>query len=115
MQLNRSPKTKTNLTDALQHYVAQNSNFSETGSYFMEKISSGFPSKVLRLLSLNSVIHGGSWKQHAGHLQIEASAAAAAAARVCVLSRYQRRFGLLPDRGPVPEWTPEPEPSEWAM
>ncbi len=31
------------LNDAPQ-YVAQNSNFSETGSYFTEKISSGFPS-----------------------------------------------------------------------
>ncbi len=29
----------------------------------MDKISSGFPSDVLWLLSLNSVIHGGSWKQ----------------------------------------------------
>ncbi len=29
----------------------------------MEKISSGFPSDVPRLLSLNSVIDGGSWKQ----------------------------------------------------
>ncbi len=32
----------------------------KTGSYFTEKMSSGFPSDVQRLLCLNSVIHGGS-------------------------------------------------------
>ncbi len=41
----------------------------------MEKMSSGFPSDVLRLLRLNSVIHEGSWKQHVGRLQTEAAAA----------------------------------------
>ncbi len=34
-----------------------------------------FPSDVLRLLCLNSVIHRGSWKQHVGCLQTEAAAA----------------------------------------
>ncbi len=47
----------------------------------MDKMSSGFPSDVLQLLRLNSVIHRGSWKQHvclpAGCLQNEAAAAAA--------------------------------------
>ncbi len=33
-------------------YVTQNSCFSKTGSYFMEKTSSGFPSDVLQLLCL---------------------------------------------------------------
>ncbi len=42
------------------------------------KMSSGFPSDVLRPLCLNSVIHGGSWRQHVGCLQTEAAAAAAA-------------------------------------
>ncbi len=42
----------------------------------MEKMSSGFLSDVLRLLCLNSVIYGGSWKQHVGSLQTEAAAAA---------------------------------------
>ncbi len=42
----------------------------------MEKMSSGFSSDVLHLLCLNSVIHRGSWKQHAGCLQTEAAAAA---------------------------------------
>ncbi len=60
------------------HYnTAQNSNSSKTGSYFMERMSSGFPSDVPQLLCLNSVIHGGSWKQHVGCLQTEAAAAAA--------------------------------------
>ncbi len=40
--------------------AAQNSNFGETGSYFIEKISSGFPPDVLQLLGLNSVIYGHS-------------------------------------------------------
>ncbi len=35
---------------------------------------SGFPSDVLRLLCLSSVIHGGSWQQHAGYLQIRSAA-----------------------------------------
>ncbi len=35
-----------------------------------------FPSDVLQLLCLNSVIHGASWKQHVGCLQTEAAAAA---------------------------------------
>ncbi len=39
-------------------------------------MSSGFSSDVLRLLCLNSVIYGGSWKQHVGCLQTEAAAAA---------------------------------------
>ncbi len=34
--------------------VAQNSNFSKTGSYFSEEISSGFPSHVLQLLCLSA-------------------------------------------------------------
>ncbi len=42
----------------------------------MEKMSSGFPSDVLRLLCLNSVTHGGSRKQHVGCLQTEAAVAA---------------------------------------
>ncbi len=46
---------KTKLHDQ-HYYAAQNSNFSETGSYFMEKIASSFPSDVLGLLSLNSVL-----------------------------------------------------------
>ncbi len=45
----------------------------------MEKMSSGLPSDVLRLFCLNSVIHGGSWRQHVGRRQTEAAAAAAAA------------------------------------
>ncbi len=32
----------------------------------MEKMSSGFSCDVLQPLCLNSVIHGGSWKQHVG-------------------------------------------------
>lgn len=32
-------------------------DFEETGSYFMAKIVSGFPSDVLRLLCVNSVIY----------------------------------------------------------
>ncbi len=47
-----------------RYNVAQNSSFSETRSYFMEKMSSGFPSNVLRLLCLNSVIYGGSLMKH---------------------------------------------------
>ncbi len=58
-------------------YVAQNSGFSRTRSYFTEKISSGSSPDVLRLLCLNSVIHGSSWKQHVGNLQTKAAAAAA--------------------------------------
>ncbi len=42
----------------------------------MDKMSSGFPSDVRRLLGLNPVIHGGSWRQHVGCLQTEAAAAA---------------------------------------
>ncbi len=48
-----------------------------TLSYFTEKVSSGFHSDVLRLLCCTSVLHGGSWKQHAGRLQTEAATAAA--------------------------------------
>ncbi len=44
----------------------------------MKKLSSGFSSDVLRVLSPNSVIHGGLWQQRLGCLQIEAAAAAAA-------------------------------------
>ncbi len=62
---------KQNLRD-----VTQNSHFREAGSYFTKGMSSGFPSNILWLLCLNSVIHGGSWKQHAGCLQTEAAAAA---------------------------------------
>ncbi len=40
------------------------------------EMSSGFPSDVLRLLYLNPVIHGGSWRQNVGCLQTEAAAAA---------------------------------------
>ncbi len=43
----------------------------------MEQMSSGFPSDVLQLLCLDSVVHGGSWKQHVGCLQTKAAAAAA--------------------------------------
>ncbi len=50
---------KSKFKDARQH-VAQNSNFIETGSYYLEKMSSGFPSDVLRLICLNSVINEGS-------------------------------------------------------
>lgn len=46
----------TLLTFALQ-YIAQNSNFGETGPYRMEKMTSGFPSADLQLLCFNSVIH----------------------------------------------------------
>ncbi len=74
-------------------------------------MSSGFHSDVLQLLSLNSVNHGGSWKQHAGCLQTEAAAAAPGSDDI--LPRYQRRFGSLADGGPAPDWTPEPERSEW--
>ncbi len=42
---------ETILSDA-RLYVAQNSNFNETGSYFTEKMSSCFPSDVLRLLHI---------------------------------------------------------------
>ncbi len=34
----------------------------------MEKMSSSFPSDVLQLLGLSSVIHGGYRKQHVGYL-----------------------------------------------
>ncbi len=43
--------------------------FSWAGSYFVVKMSSGFPSDVLRLLCLDSVIDGVSWRQHVGCLQ----------------------------------------------
>ncbi len=56
--------------------ITMNSYFSETRSHFMEKMLSGFPSDVRPLLCLNSVIHGGSLKQHVGCLQTEAAAAA---------------------------------------
>ncbi len=49
----------------------------KAGHTFTAKMSSGISSDVLRLLFLNSVIHGGSWKQHVGCLQTEAAAAAA--------------------------------------
>ncbi len=52
-----------------RYYFAQNSDLSETWSYFIENMSSQFPSNILRLLFLNSVIHGGSWKQHNYQLQ----------------------------------------------
>ncbi len=45
--------SKTKLND--QHYcIPQNSNCSETGSYYKKKLSSGFPSDDLRLLCLDS-------------------------------------------------------------
>ncbi len=37
--------------------MQKNSNFSETGSHFMEKMSSGFPSDVLRLLCLSAAFY----------------------------------------------------------
>ncbi len=37
--------------------------FSNIRSYYIEKMSSCFPSEVLRLLGLNPVIHGRSWEQ----------------------------------------------------
>ncbi len=53
----------------------QNNNFGLTGSYFMERMSLGFYSDILQLLCLDTVIHGGSWKQHVGYLlQTEAAA-----------------------------------------
>ncbi len=70
-------------------------------------MSSGFPSVVLQLLWFNSLIDGGSWKQHVGYLLHYVVAAEQ--------HRYQRRFGSLADGGPAPECTPEPEPSEWGM
>ncbi len=52
--------------NCVRYCITQNCNFSKTGSCFMEKMSSGCLSNVLRLLCLSSVIHGGSWKLHVG-------------------------------------------------
>ncbi len=84
-------------------YVAQKSNFSETGSYFMRKISSGFSSDALRVLSLNSVIPWGSWKQ-----QTKAAA-----------EQHQVVPVFCPAFTGLAHWqmekTLEPETSQWAM
>ncbi len=85
--------TKTKL-NGWCYYIAQNSNFDEIGSYLMEKMSSGFPSDVLQLLCLSSVIHGDSWKQHVGCLQTDA-AAAAALGSVGVSLHYQMEVQCL--------------------
>ncbi len=66
---------KWNLT--IHIYMSHRTVILVKRSYFMEKMSSCFPCDVLRLLCLNSVIHEGSWKQHACCLQTEAAAAAA--------------------------------------
>ncbi len=87
-------------------YVAQNSNFGETGSYFMEKNVLWFS-----LWCPTAVIHRGSWKQHAGCLKTEA--AAAAAGRVGVLSHYQRKFGSPAVGGPVQEWVGKVTEQPW--
>ncbi len=71
--LTSSPSPTTKLNDQ-HYYVVLHSNFSETGSYFTEQMSFGFSSDVLQLLSFDSVIHGGSWKQHESCLQTEAAA-----------------------------------------
>ncbi len=47
---------KTKMNDA-RSCVAQNSNFSKTGSYFTEKMSSGFPSDVLQLFCLSAAFY----------------------------------------------------------
>ncbi len=73
----RNPQIQKMKLDDARKYVAQNSSFIKMGSYFMKEMSPGFPSDVLRLLCLNSVINRGPWKQHVGCLQIEAAAAAA--------------------------------------
>lgn len=52
---------KHNLTIHI-NMLQNNSKFSKIGSYFMGKMSSGFPSDDLPLLCFNSVIHGDSWK-----------------------------------------------------
>ncbi len=70
----------------LCYYVTQNSKFGENWSYFMEKMSSVFS---LWLLGLNSLIYGGSWKQHAGCL-LHTVAAAAALVSISVLPATKR-------------------------
>ncbi len=69
----------------------------------MEKTSSGFPYDVLRLLSLSSVIHRGSWKQ-----QTEAAAEKHSVVPVfCPAGRGLACWQM--------EWTQKPEQSGWAM
>ncbi len=69
----------------------------------MEKISSHFPSDVLRLLSLTSVIHRRSWKQ-------QTKAAAEWHQEVWVFCPAIRGVARR-----QMEWPPKPEPSQWAM
>ncbi len=47
---------ETKLNDA-RSYIASNRSFSNNRSYFMEKMSSGFPSNVLRLLCLSAAFY----------------------------------------------------------
>ncbi len=62
--------------------LQKNRNFRETESYFMEKISSGFPSDVLQLLSLYS-------DTQRFPKATDQSCSRAAPDTVGVLSRYQ--------------------------
>ncbi len=63
---------KTKLHNAC-YYIAQNSNFSKTESFFKEKMSSGFPSDVLQLLCLSAAFYLVSCPQQ----RLAAAAAAA--------------------------------------
>ncbi len=65
----------------MPYYIAENSNFGETGSYFMENLSSGFHSAVPQLLSFNCVFK-----------EVPKSN---------VFSRNQRRSSSQTDEGPV--------------
>ncbi len=75
----------------------------------MEKMSSGILSDVLQLPSVNFVIHGGSWKQHIGYLQLSITG------ECWCFALLSEECGSQADGGLVPEWTSEPELSEWAM
>ncbi len=44
-------------TNNARQNAARNNSFSKTGLYFKEKMSSGFPSDVLRLLYLSVVFY----------------------------------------------------------